>query len=145
MSRSGYSDDLDPRELNVWRGAVTSAIRGARGQAFLREMLAALDAMREKRLISGALEDGGEVCAIGCVGRQRGLDQSGIDAYEPHAIAQSFGIARALAAEIEFLNDDDFTWQPETPEQRWGRMRAWVASQIRADATIGQPFASRQQ
>lgn len=38
-----------------WRGAVASAIRGKRGQAFLREMLAALDAMPEKRLIAGSL------------------------------------------------------------------------------------------
>ena len=38
-----------------YRGAVKSAIRGKRGQAFLREMLAALDAMPEKRLSAGAL------------------------------------------------------------------------------------------
>ena len=56
MSRSGYVDDMcDEWALIRYRGAVKSAIRGKRGQAFLREMLAALDAMPEKRLISGAL------------------------------------------------------------------------------------------
>lgn len=57
MSRSGYSDDYDGDNWDLirWRGAVTSAIRGKRGQAFLREALAALDAMPEKQLIAGDL------------------------------------------------------------------------------------------
>ena len=71
MSRSGYSDECDGWDLIRWRGAVASAIRGQRGQAFLREMLSALDAMPEKRLISEELERDGEVCAMGAVG-QRG-------------------------------------------------------------------------
>jgi hypothetical protein len=49
MSRSGYSDDLDPLALGRWRGRVASAMRGKRGQAFLREMLAAMDAMLAAR------------------------------------------------------------------------------------------------
>lgn len=42
MSRSGYSEELDQWDLIRWRGQVASAIRGKRGQAFLRAMLAAL-------------------------------------------------------------------------------------------------------
>ena len=38
MSRSGYSDDLDNWDLIRWRGQVSSAIRGKRGQGFLREL-----------------------------------------------------------------------------------------------------------
>lgn len=46
MSRSGYSDDCDdPLQEGRWRAAVNSAIRGKRGQAFLREALAALVAV----------------------------------------------------------------------------------------------------
>lgn len=45
MSRSGYSDDIDNWDLIKWRGQVASAIRGKRGQLFLRELLAALDAL----------------------------------------------------------------------------------------------------
>jgi hypothetical protein len=45
MSRSGYSDDCSGRELVLWRGAVASALRGRRGQAFLRELVDALDAV----------------------------------------------------------------------------------------------------
>lgn len=56
MSRSGYSEDCDNDwSLIRWRGAVKSAIRGKRGQALLKEMLEALDAMPVKRLIRGEL------------------------------------------------------------------------------------------
>ena len=66
MSRSGYTDECDGWELVRWRGAVNSAIRGKRGQAFLNEMVTALDAMQEKRLVSGLLETGdGDCCALG--------------------------------------------------------------------------------
>ncbi len=63
MSRSGYSDDLDSWALIRWRGQVASAIRGRRGQAVLRDLLAALDAMPEKALVASELETPqGEVC-----------------------------------------------------------------------------------
>lgn len=45
MSRSGYSDDIDQWDLICWRGAVASAIRGKRGQAFLLEMWKAMTAL----------------------------------------------------------------------------------------------------
>ena len=35
MSRSGYSDGLDEWAMIRWRGAVKSAIRGARGRAII--------------------------------------------------------------------------------------------------------------
>ena len=53
MSRSGYTDDCE--NLEMWRGAVRQAIRGKRGQAFLREMLLALDEMSNHRLIQDDL------------------------------------------------------------------------------------------
>ena len=58
MSRSDYnSDNYSEWSLIRWRGAVASATRGKRGQSFLRDLLASLDAMPVKRLISDELED----------------------------------------------------------------------------------------
>lgn len=133
MGRSGYTDDFDDNfALIRWRGAVKKAINGKRGQAFLREMLAALDAMPEKRLIRDALHEDGEVCAIGAPGRARGIDMSKLDPEEPDQIAKAFGISRALVCEIEFTNDDDFSCdRGEKPEKRFERVRKWVVSQIR--------------
>lgn len=129
MSRSGYSDDCDGWRLIMWRGAVASSIRGARGQQLLREMLAALDAMPVKSLIADDLVRDGEVCALGAVGMQRGIDMSTLDPEESEVIAKTFNISEALAKEIEFLNDDDWS-RREGGEQRWQRMRKWAESNI---------------
>lgn len=124
MSRSGYSDDVDGWDLIRWRGAVASAIRGKRGQAFLREMLAAMDALPEKKLIAHELEQGGAVCAIGSVGRARGMDMTGIDVEDHTKVAAVFGLPHSLVCEIVFENDE--AWGEETPEARFGRMRDWI-------------------
>ena len=85
MSRSGYSDDSDDSDdcndwaFIRWRGAVDSAILGRRGQRLLKEMRQALDAMPVKQLIAEELERDGLVCALGAVGRARGLNMTGID------------------------------------------------------------------
>lgn len=129
MSRSGYSEDLEPWDLIRWRGQVASAIRGKRGQKLLMDLLSALDAMPEKALISHELEtENGEVCALGALGKYRGMDMSVLDPGEPEEVAAAFDIAHQLAQEIVYMNDDD--WSQETPEHRWTRMRAWVAEQI---------------
>ncbi len=132
MSRSGYSDDCNQWELIKWRGAVKSAIRGRRGQAFLKEMLMALDDLPEKRLIEGDLVADGEVCALGAVGLKRSIPGIlDIDPYDRETIAGIFGIAPALAAEIMYENDDGAGyWSQETPENRWRRVRDWVAGKI---------------
>lgn len=98
MSRSGYSDDCE--NLNLYRGAVDRAIGGKRGQAFLREMAAALDVMPVKELIAhDIVRDDGYVCAIGSVALARRMDVSDLDESEPDDVAARFGIARCLAAE----------------------------------------------
>lgn len=132
MSRSGYIDDIDNWELIKWRGQVASAIRGKRGQQLLRDTLAALDAMPQKRLVASELETAeGEVCTLGAVGRMRGLDMGEIDPEEYEAVALMFDIAEPLAREIVYENDECGRYD-ETPEQRWERMREWVAKRVAA-------------
>ena len=128
MNRSGYSDDGDQWQLIKWRGAVTSALRGKRGQAFLREMVDALDALPVKRLIQNELEAGGEVCALGAVGARRGTPMTGLDPEDSDLIAEVFGISRAMACELMYLNDEGKERYNETPEQRFDRMRKWVGA-----------------
>jgi hypothetical protein len=141
MSRSGYSDDLDNWDMIKWRGQVASAIRGKRGQAFLRELLAALDAMPEKRLVQGEFEADGEVCALGSVARVRGMDLAKFDPDDAEDVGDAFGIANQLALEIMWENDEFSTWDESTqkfdrsPEKRWEHMRKWVANQIRSTAS----------
>ena len=113
-----------------WQGAVQSAIKGKRGQQFLRDLLAALDAMPTKRLIAEELErQDGEVCAIGALGKVRGVDMSTLDPKDYEIVAKSFGIASALVREIVYENDEG-CYDSETPGRRWARMRNWVARAI---------------
>lgn len=132
MSRSGYSDDCDQWCLIRWRGAVASAMKGSRGQAFLREMLAALDALPERKLIAKDLETAdGAVCALGAIGKARAMDLQKIDPEDHETVAGAFGLAHAMACEIMFENDDGAGyWSNETPEQRFARMRRWIKSEI---------------
>ena len=138
MSRSGYSDDMDdPWALIRWRGAVTSAIRGKYGQAFLKEMLAAMDALPEKKLIAHELQEYDDYgqpqfCALGTVGKVRNIDLSKLDPEDPETVADVFGIPDALAKEIVWTNDEGVGyWVKEIPEARFSRMRRWIESQIK--------------
>lgn len=167
MSRSGYSDDFgddDPLALGRYRAQVGSAIRGKRGQALLHELLAALDAMPEKRLVAGELEADGQFCALGVVGQARGLNLASIDTCDVESLGPKFNIAEQLAREIMWVNDDhvsDYKWveieicgpvRPWYPEhgkhrvgmsvpndlagfERWKTVRDWAAKQI-APSTV---------
>lgn len=160
MGRSGYNDDLsdeDPLALGRWRAAVRSAIKGKRGQAFLREALAALDALHNKELIVGDLVvdgmqcaygdadiivgadelcDGrgnvrhiGSCCLLGAVALARKMDVSGLDPEDIESVAPRFNLADAMTREIVYWNDEGGA-HDETPKARWTRMRAWVESKI---------------
>lgn len=85
--------------------------------------------MPYKGLISDELQNDIGVCAIGCVGVRRGIDMSNLDPDDYETIARVFGISRALAQEIEFMNDE---WA-NTPQQRFQFVRKWVVEQIRKD------------
>lgn len=139
MSRSGYTADCE--NVALWRGMVMSATRGKRGQAFFIALLAALDEMPEKRLIKGELEaEDGEVCAIGALGKARGIDMSQMDPECPEDVAPAFNIATCLAQEVVYMNDEYYDrtltddkkgYRDYTPEERWQKMRAWVVKQIK--------------
>ena len=113
----------------MWRGRVACSIRGKRGQALLRELGDAMDAMPEKELITNELVEEGSYCALGVVGKARGLDIAAIDPEDSFTVAQRFNIAEPLAQEIAYLNDEG-SWS-ETPSERWLRMRQWVRENLK--------------
>lgn len=132
MSRSGYCDDYeyDQWASIMYRGAVESSRRGKRGQAFFRDLVAALDALPEKALIADSLQEPtGAVCALGALGKARGVDLAPINPEDVETVAGVFNIASALSREVVYVNDE---WGPrrETPKQRFVRVRDWAAKQI---------------
>ncbi|WP_052223899.1 hypothetical protein [Comamonas testosteroni] len=108
MSRSGYTDDYDEDGTGgLWRGAVARAIKGKRGQAALRETLAALESMPQKVLIGESLVTAdGEFCTLGALGSARGLDMRAVDPDDWDAVAALFDIAPAMVREIVYENDE---------------------------------------
>lgn len=170
MSRSGYSDDDggEHYSIGLWRGAVKSAIRGKRGQALLREMVQALDALPEKCLAADSLvNEDGEYCTLGAIGRMRGMDMAPIDPDDRQQVARAFGVAEALAAEVMYLNDEwsakEYRWidieicgpvrphfpdwgrhkksvrvdNPNVAEDRWSYMRKWATEHIKKSGEQG--------
>lgn len=131
MSRSGYTDDGEGWQLGQWRGRVTSAMRGHRGQALLRDMKMALESMpeNERRLIPNELECTDGVCALGAVGRARGVDMSEMDTYDLESLAGAFNVAEALVAEVMDFNDD--VCYHCTPEERWHEVHNWALTNLR--------------
>lgn len=137
MSRHGYVDDLEdyPNQLELYRQRVRNAITGKRGQRFFRELAGALDAMPVKSLCTKALKTpGGEFCTLGVAMHARGIDvpvsEPEDDEGEPDWDAKQLNIAECLAAETAYENDEGGL-RAESGEQRWQRMRAWVAKNIR--------------
>jgi len=162
MSRSGlYEDDGDdPLAFGRWRAQVKSATRGKRGQAFLRDLLAALDSMPSKRLIAGNLEfDGrpefpypnpwediivggdelvtgrGEVVHVGEVCALGALGQArGLDMTKLSVDDPEF-IADAFGVAHQLAREiiwvNDDDCKGASPEERFASVRAWVARQIR--------------
>ncbi len=127
MSRSGYIDDCEDQwALIRYRGAVKASLKGKRGQAFLRELIGAMDAMPVKELIGDSLqEQSGAVCALGAVGVARKMDLSVLNPKNITTVSASFGISEAMAREIVYENDEG-SWANETPAQRYERVRAWA-------------------
>ena len=140
MSRSGYSDECDGSELAMWRGVVASATRGKRGQRFFRDLAAALDAMPIKRLVSGTLEtDEGEVCALGCLAKAKGVTLEPDDTYDYDKLGKTFDMTkRRRNAGRAFANGRPSRFaSPKTSySRRTPRSNRWPRTSAMDDRTV---------
>jgi hypothetical protein len=93
--------------------------------------------MPVRRLIRNDLECADGVCALGAVGRARGVDLAALDPYDREEVAAAFDVAEPLVAEVADLND-----LGGTPEQRWVRVHAWVCSHIAEPTTNADELAN---
>ena len=159
MSRSGLTED-DGYDDNNWavmyRGHVASATRGKRGQRFYRELLAALDAMPKQELYAEVFDSSadGSVCALGALARYKGIDVKDADPEDSEIaseLAIKLDVHSCLTREVIWMNDEhsDDKWirldhwrlhgeqsarLMGNAHDRWRRMRAWVAAQIKEPA-----------
>lgn len=143
MSRIEYNDECESNFQYLWPSIARRAIKGKRGQEFLKELEAALVALPEKKLIMNELCDkDGQVCVLGAVAVERRVKDGATreDAKrkiheecwdESSAVQQAreeLGITHVLSWEIMHKNDE--LYYKMTPEQRYKAMLAWVREQI---------------
>ena len=137
MSRFWEGESDDPLDWGRYEAAKRSTLRGKRGQAFLRELVAALDALPKPELSEGALGDRrtGCVCAFGAVALAQGesFDDLAKDNgnWSPHEVAEWYSISPTLANEIIRANDD---WRDgnaaDVRQSRWRHVRAWAVRHL---------------
>jgi len=146
MSRIDYYESDGPDTSGLWFASMRKGMRGARGQAALRELEAALLALPERRLIEDEMCDGEGVCAAGALLLKRATDRgedrkaaldriagtwgdldAGI-AYRP--LAKELGIGATLAWAIMEVNDEDCGGME--PEDRYAAVLDWVRRNIAA-------------
>jgi len=154
MNRSGYNEDGDwdedtQRRVNLYQGAIKRALTGKRGQALLRRIVAALDAMPVKELERDTFggKNSGCMCAFGALAVHEGIDVADLeplddegDPVEADILAARFGCAEALAREIMWTNDTApihglSVMGPRLPpnlerQRRWKWTRGWCAARI---------------
>ena len=153
MTRHGYVDlaDLDHEcEDEDCTGAcleidMQERLRSPEGQAMLRELLSALDAMPTRELYAELVQrEDGSMCALGALAAKKGADLSWlrdedgqefeeITEEDTEMLAEQLGIPDDLACEVTYQNDDGGA-PDETPAKRWERMRRWCVRNIGEEA-----------
>lgn len=148
MSRSGYDDDYNDQWAAIcWRGAVSAAFNGKRGQDFLKRLLAHLDAMPDKRLAAfDWTREDGVSCTLGvALAAEKPEVHEASKKWDPdddsrsNAAASALDIAPAMARELIWLNDEGLAhiirpWgSPPVDEdaERWRAVRRRIAERIR--------------
>jgi hypothetical protein len=134
-----YDDDLDYFQEGLIAGALRSAIRGKRGQQFLRDLVQALDALPSPELAAGALEDEktGCCCAFGAVRRFRGADAVPLwfhpmeEDMTPDNLAEPFNVSKTLAWAVVQANEDGMIGNDESKRRlRWKQVRDWAVRRL---------------
>lgn len=155
-SRINYTDEEDhPGQFALWDANCSRSIKGKAGQRELRELEAALLALPNKRLVSGALStDDGDVCAIGAYAKHKGVNLADYDPeHESDEVGVDAGMPRLVAWQVVALNDItlDTVWEVAhgpvrlghgqykagipyvrdmTPEERYEKVLAWTRKQL---------------
>ncbi len=137
MSRTWEGESDNPLDWGRYEAAKRSTLRGRRGQAFLRELVAALDALPQPELSEGALGDQrtGCVCALGAVALAQGQSFADLAKDDgngsPDEAAEWYSISPTLANEIISANDD---WRDgntvDVRRSRWRHVRAWAVRHL---------------
>lgn len=150
MSRfdEGYDEDFQ-NQAALYQANTRRALKGRKGQAFLKEMEEALVALPMKKLIEGRICEAGQVCAMGAFALKRRRDAGAdikaaldwLEAEDPGEgdatetalfSKKHFGVMECLSFEMAWVNDDD-NGVKQADEDRYERVLKWVRSRIKKE------------
>jgi len=114
-------DEEDQRRYALQAANLARQIKGKRGQAFLRELLTALEALPEKVLIEGHVSEDGMVCTFGALALKRRTD-----AGEPRE-----SVLADLESVVVHLHDENGD-EPEDYEPMW----EWAERELAAPSQL---------
>lgn len=148
FSEGEIDDADDQRRYNLHQGVIAKQMRSRKGQAFLRELIASLEALPEKRLVNDAVAKDGCVCGLGAIALRRrvdaGEDRDAVladlanvevdvrdgDEHVSEWAERELGAQQNVASAIAWTTDADEG--TITPEQRYERVLSWAKSQVRS-------------
>ncbi len=116
-----YDDEDSQRRYALQCANLKRQINGKRGQAFLRELLGALEALPEKALIEGHVSAAGMVCTFGALALKRRTD----------AGEQREAVLADLESVVVHLRDEDGD-EPEDYEPMW----EWAERELAAPSHL---------
>lgn len=147
---NSWEDERTQRLIDWrWQESLRRALESSRGRRALADLVSALDALPKHELTDGALiqrwyEDDDntvrdyEVCAIGAYALYKGASVEALptcdaercdEADEETAkVGQQYGMSKALARHIAWVNDEKFNRLE--PSQRWQAVRNWAVLKL---------------
>jgi len=109
------------------------SINSKRGQAFLRELILALNALPEKILIYGDFENSDGYCVMGACLKYRNLNVREIDDSN-EGLGSIFNIHTEFIEKVIDVNDSPRIIETQT--KRWHRVRDWAVSNLKTKEKI---------
>lgn len=93
-----------------------------------------MDAMPVKELVAEELQVDGQYCALGVVGKVRGIDMTSVDPEDSGVVAKLLDVAEPLVREITYINDYDAYYSDNQNAQRFHDVRRWVVQNLKQES-----------
>lgn len=114
-----YEPDGPAITYEMWEYNLNRTIAGGKGQALLRTLRDALEALPSKRLIEGRLAKDGDVCAVGAFRAYQIARDNGVNMEAAIARTEEIEVAQCKQHDPHWTGEpDDYSYYDEWP----GRM-----------------------
>ena len=124
--KSGYTKDPDRRVEARWKSRLPRIMRAPAAQSVLRDLIRALDAIQDRRLPPRWLASDAIPRPLATAIR-RLTPPDEIEVVDGLPVTRP---AKGVGDDLDARDDDAQRERPETPRQRWLRVRAWARDNL---------------